>query len=163
MTDVQLGQLGIFVTSFCALVASIAQIIAANRKETRNRQWIVEDRQAAMAEIVERAKAEAAALRIKTEATAEALMIEQRRIAASLREDTRKSVDQIESKIAEVHAAATTAFSEANHTNAKISDLNRRLVEQRVLKDDTADKLDQIQTTAESIETKVDEIKGDPR
>ena len=45
----------------------------------------------------------------------------------TLAEKTRKSVDQIEAKVASVHQAATEAFSEANATNAKIQDLNERL------------------------------------
>ena len=149
---------------------------AEEEREKRARQYLIEDRKLVIAEIVEKAKAEAEALRITTEATtaatAAALLLEQQRIAAVLREDTRKTADFLEAKIdstqaqaKETHTAAISAFNEANHTKAEmaamraeISAANKRILEQGLIKRDTTEKLDQIQTTAENIETKVDTI-----
>ncbi len=102
-----------------------------------------QERRRATEEIIEKAKADAVALRITVEARAEALRIETVAIAERLRleaieaaDDFRKTAITIEHKIGDVHQVATEAKEEArvavdgaNHVNVRIEDLNQRLEE----------------------------------
>ncbi len=102
-----------------------------------------QERRRATEEIIEKAKADAVALRITVEARAEALRIETVAIAERLRleaieaaDDFRKTAITIEHKIDDVHQVATEAKEEArvavdgaNHVNVRIEDLNQRLEE----------------------------------
>lgn len=148
------------------------------------REVAAEERRAATAQIIEQAKAEAEATRIKTEAIAENLKVEAQAIAESLRIQNQLSAKQIRdeqqifreqqatvaqhlvNKVEEATVAAKDAYTEANHVNVKIENLNQRLmVEEKkpptiaavsALTQKAAGQIDNIEATATRIETKVD-------
>jgi len=165
-------------------LAIVAGFAATWWKDARARKWALEDRKAELAEIVERAKAEATASRIHREATTENLRLEARQVASRLADqlklDTRqaegrqqeanqKTADILATKIDAVKLVAEGAFSEANSThlkqqitNRQIADLNRRLFEQGAQaasrRDLRKNQLETLQGTTGEIKATVDRI-----
>ncbi len=121
------------------LLTTIAGFVAAAWRENRNRRWAAEDRaiqaaivtaerRAATEEIIERARAEAEAVRIKTDAAAAALREEGIQLAARIRAQQAATAQHLIAKVGEATTAAHEAYKEANDVNGKIADLNERLL-----------------------------------
>jgi len=144
---------------------------AARRRVLDDRQHTKEEDERKLAEIVERAKAEAEAARIKAEAAADVIRIELQQIAerqvletrkaASLvREDQRKTADAMAAHIEEVRTAAVAAIHEANGVNAKLEQTNQRLLEvAAVAAEGKAQKLEEIHEDVRTNTAKVEEVK----
>jgi hypothetical protein len=171
------GQLILFITTVIGFAGTAW-------REYRNRKWAKKDREdelnAQTAEIISRAQAEATALLIQTEAKARALHFQTLATAERIRQDTlvsaqiiredqRKVEEHLAEKIAQVHTVAVDAVREANDVNQKIANLNQRLLSSEETHDSErkpgeaipsiTTKLNDIQTTADTIEDKVDALK----
>ena len=101
----------------------------------------MQDRECNVRLIVEKAEAEAEALRIHTDAVAESLRKNTDVIAKDLRECNLEITDKllkvhdssfaaITNQLAEVKTEANKAYTEANHINIKIENLNKQLLKQ---------------------------------
>jgi len=139
MTDIQAGQI-------LLLMTTVGGFIAQAWRESRNRQWAIADRRAELdaqtTKIIAEANARAKALLIETETKAKILHLEQLARAEEIRvrldthdewerQERQTSADttaHVVGLIQDAKSAAQGAFTEANHVNLKIADLNRRLL-----------------------------------
>lgn len=158
----------------------------ADQDRDRNAKEAIAAREAATAEIIARAAAEAEATRIKTEAIADQLRRHTELTAARLREEARIGADALVQEAAviaakletvttaqiaeqrttgeklttlvkEAKVAAHEAYKEANNVNVKIEDLNQRLMQVAKVPAAAEKKIEKIDATTERIEAKVDE------
>ncbi len=144
-----------------------AQLEQARRWAVEDRKAASEERAAATAEIIAKAKAEAEALEIRTAATAAAALVEAKAATAQAIEEQKALSLQIADRVNEVHAVAEKAFHEANNTsqkqqvtNKQIEDLNERLLSQGAVTVGAAQKLDHVQVTTDEAVEKLESIEG---
>lgn len=145
----------LLITTGGTLILAIITLISNEIKERRNRRWIEEDRAASVREIIEKAAAEAEAVRIRAESAAKHLEQQARKIAAEVKEDQRINTALIEERLDTVGKAASHAYEEANNVKTDIKNLNARLLGQGAVRG----QLDDIEIKADSIEKKVEEIR----
>jgi len=146
VNDIQIGQI-------ILLITTAGGFIAQAWREARNRKWAIADRRAELdaqtEKIIAEAHARASALMIETAAKAKVLHFEQLERAEEIRahlttqdaalaahdeweRDERATAQvsnaQVVGLIQEAKTAAESAYTEANNVNAKIADLNTRLL-----------------------------------
>ena len=123
------------------LVTTIIGFVVTLITQMMNRRWAVQDREANVKLIISKAEAEAEALRIHTDSVANSLRINTNIIAKDLRECNSEITDKllkvhdtsfaaITNQLAEVKTEANKAYTEANHINIKIENLNKQLLKQ---------------------------------